>query len=70
MTPEITLETEFDETGHMETWRNQVAHDLNWILGRAEFHLETSNDESDQEFAKAAIAICARVAEFEEIQVK
>lgn len=70
MTPEITLDTRFDETAHAEDWKNQVAFDLNYILGRAVYHLETTNDGSDRNFAKAALAIVTRVAEFEGIQVK
>jgi hypothetical protein len=65
----ITLKTQFDETGHAEKWRNDVAKQLNVLLGRATFFHETSNDESDREAEKATLAIVERVATFEEIQI-
>jgi hypothetical protein len=58
---------EYDEKAHSEPWRNQVADDLNQILGRVIFELETSADEADIEFAFAALRIVERVAGFEQI---
>lgn len=58
----------FDEVNQTTPWRNKVASQLNTLLVRVEYVQETSNDESDQEFATAALAIADRVAEFEEIE--
>lgn len=53
-----------------EDWRNDVARELNTILGRVQYEMETClpPDEFDVEFAEAALAIVQRVAEFEEIE--
>lgn len=58
----------FSETAHTEPWKNDVAKDLNWLTGRAVYHLETSADDSDVDLAEATIRIVERVANFEEIQ--
>lgn len=63
-----TLDTTFDETRQDEAWRNEVAKELNILLGRAEFFKETSNDESDQEAERATLSIVQRVRDFEEIK--
>ena len=64
-------EDTFEAKGHDE-WRNEVALDLNLILGRVEYTLETSDPgneamEVDIELAKAALRIVDRVANFEDI---
>lgn len=58
----------FDETNQDTPSKNNIAQQLNTILVRVEYVQETTNDESDQDFAKAALAIVDRVAEFEEIE--
>lgn len=68
--PKVTLETRFDETGHEESWKNEVAAYLNELLGRAVYFRETSNDESDQRAEIATLAIVQRVADFEEINAE
>ena len=66
----ITPQSQFDEKGQTEAWKNEVARELNVLLGRAQFFKETSNDESDKEAEEATMSIVARVAEFEEIELK
>ena len=65
----VTLQTEFKEKGQTEEWKNEVAKELNILLGRAQYFRETSNDESDQEAEMATLSIAQRVAEFEELEV-
>lgn len=66
MTDSITLETRFDEQGHPEVWRNEVARELNIILIVA-----ASDKAQGATFFPAAVqSIVARVAQFEEIQLK
>lgn len=60
---------EYDETGHAEPWQNDVAKELNELLGRAVYWIDTDGDDADFVFAKAVLSICRRVAEFEEITV-
>ena len=57
----------FAETGHDDPWRNELAKDLNAILARVQYSLETGGDESDMEFSCAALRVIARVADFEGI---
>lgn len=49
-------------------WRTVLAEQLNVILGRVAYVLETDGDATDLEFAKAALSVVERVAEFEEIK--
>jgi hypothetical protein len=58
----------FDDKGHSDAWRNKLARDLNHLLGRAQFFLETSRDESDVSSACATLRVVRRVAEFEDIK--
>ena len=52
-----------------ETWKADVAEDLNTILARVQYHLTSEIvDESDIDFARAALRTIARVAEFEGIR--
>lgn len=53
---------------HPDEWRNEVARDLNQLMGRAEYWVETDGDTIDTEFGNSVIRIVQRVAEFEEIQ--
>lgn len=62
----ITLESRFDEQGHPEVWRNEVARELNILLEYASWHVMKQDDVG---LAIAAKSIAARVASFEEIQV-
>jgi hypothetical protein len=48
-----------------EQWQTDLASDIEKVLGRTVFELETSGDESDILFAEAIIKICARVIDFE-----
>jgi hypothetical protein len=57
----------YDEENQGTPWRNELAEQMNTVLARIQYLQETANDESDQEFCKAALAIVERVAEFEEI---
>jgi hypothetical protein len=63
-------------TEHPEAWRNEVAKDLNEVLARVQWTLETSGADEpgaeeavkcDMDFAQAAIRMVERVANFEEI---
>lgn len=62
--------TTYDVTGHDEKWRNEVASDLNHLMGRVQYTLETGGCEVDAEFAEAALRIVERVATFEDIARK
>lgn len=71
MTPEITQETRFDEEGHVELWRNEMAKELNLALDVACWLGWWSDWVGDTTKSSLAIhAIVSRVAQFEEIQVK
>ncbi len=61
---------EYDEAGHAEPWKNEVAKELNELLGRATWWTETDGDDIDFVFAKATLSICRRVAEFEDVRTK
>lgn len=65
----ITLKTIFDENNQDESWKNQVAEELNCLLRRAEYFRETSDDESDREAEVATLSIVRRVAQFESIAI-
>ncbi len=58
---------EFSEK-HEEEWKNQVARDLNQLMGHAVWWLETCGDEMDIMFGNAVVRTVQRVAEFEEIE--
>ena len=60
---------EFSED-HLDDWRNQVARDLNHLVGRATWWMETDRDEIDTKFGAAVLCIVERVAEFEAIEAK
>ena len=60
---------EFSED-HLEEWRNQVARDLNHLVGRATWWIETDGHLIDNEFGEAVLRIVERVSEFEEIVAK
>lgn len=60
---------EFSEA-HPEEWRNQVARDLNHLIGRATWWIETDGHKIDSRFGEAVLRIVERVAEFEEIVAK
>lgn len=59
---------EFDAKKHDEQWRNDVAADLNEMLGRIQYQLETDGDDCDCRWAAATLRVIERVAEFEEIR--
>ena len=65
----LNVMSEFSQN-HAEQWRNQVADDLNQLMGRAVYWLETDGDTTDAEFGNAVLRIVERVAEFEEIVAK
>jgi hypothetical protein len=71
LTPEMALAKinamhEFSES-HPEAWKNELAHDLNHLMGRAVWWLETDRDEIDIKFGIAVVRVVERVAEFEEL---
>jgi hypothetical protein len=51
-------------------WKSRLADDLNTLLGRAQYFLETSNDASDKEAAEATFRVVDRVVEFEELEAE
>ncbi len=51
----------YDETGHAEPWRNELARDLNRLLDIAE-------ESTDAEYALAVGRTVERVADFEQIK--
>lgn len=55
---------------HPEEWRNEVARDLNSLVGRATYEIETDEDECNNNLAAAVLRIAERVAETEGIRVK
>ena len=61
-------ELSYDSENQPQKWANQVAQDLNTLLGRALYFLETSGDESDIFAARATLRIVRRVEEFEGIR--
>lgn len=59
----------FDEEGHAEKWRNEVAGQMNALQDRAEFvEGDPYIQPVDVEFVAATRAIVDRVREFEEIE--
>lgn len=58
---------EFSEK-HDDEWRNEVARDLNQLMGRAGWWVETDRDAIDTAFGNAVLRIVERVAGFEEIE--
>jgi hypothetical protein len=80
MTTPLTIEQRSEEAWkrahltfhgrHDEEWRNKLAAELNVILARVQYEMETClpPDQYDVEFAEAALSVCERVANFEEIE--
>lgn len=62
----VTLETEFSENGQSEPWKNDVARQLNALLGHAH---KTSSAFCPKEVKESLVSIVQRVANFEEIFV-
>ncbi len=60
----------FAESGQIDTFKNEVAKDLNHLLGGAVWRLGNWGDSSDVDHANALLRIVRRVAEFEEIESK
>jgi predicted thioredoxin/glutaredoxin len=60
---------EFSEQ-HPEEWRNEIARDMNHLVGRAVWWVETDRHDIDTLFGAAVLRIVERVAEFEEIKAK
>lgn len=58
----IAIDTEFDDKRHVDCASNTLAHEMNIVLARAKYVLETTNDESDKEFARAVQNLCEHVA--------
>lgn len=65
---EVLNKINFDEYDQYEKPKNQIAKDLNVLLGRTIYELEASGDESDIDLAVSVSRIVQRVAEFEEIK--
>lgn len=55
---------------HPEGWKNEVARDMNHLVGRAVWWMETDRDEIDTLFGIAVLRIVERVAEFDKIIAK
>lgn len=57
-------------TNQDKDWRNEVAAQLNTLLGRVQYEMATClpPDEHDIEFAEAALSLVERVANFEDIE--
>jgi hypothetical protein len=60
---------EFSES-HKEEWRNEVARDLNRLVGRAAWRVVTDGCEIDRRFSEAVIRIVKRVSECDGIKKK
>jgi len=63
----LTKTYEYSEE-HEEEWKNEVAADLNQLMGRAVWWMETCGYESDILFGNAVIRTVQRVSEFEELE--
>lgn len=53
-----------------EEWKNQVASDLNHLVGHAIWNIETDTHHLAVEFGAAVLRIVERVVEFEKIKSK
>lgn len=58
----------FDEEHQNSDWQYEIAKSLNSIVARVEYQLTTCGDESDINFARAALGIVELVADGEEIK--
>lgn len=66
----ITIDTEFCEHTQNLEGKNQLASDLNVLLGRAQYFRETSDDESDREAEKATLAVANRLHDIFDLKLK
>jgi len=57
-------------TEHAEQWKNDLARDLNRLLGRIVYQCETDGDEEDCAWAEATLRLVFRVVDFECIKRK
>lgn len=61
----------YDERHQNAPWRNHLARDLNWIMGRVEYIIGmTTADWTDFAFATAAVRVVERVAATEAVKIK
>lgn len=58
----ITTETRYDQSVHIDPWRNEIARELNTLMAIARAEGEESKTGED------ILSIVQRVAEFEEIR--
>jgi hypothetical protein len=58
----------YDDRTHAETWRNDLARDMNQILNRAHRELTARASTDNINFANAALNVVRRMAEDEEIK--
>ena len=65
----LVTDLTYDDKDQSEAWKNKLARDLNHLLGRAQYFLETSGDESDVAAACATLRVVKRVAEFEGLKM-
>ena len=61
------LSVVFDEENQTENFQNEIAKDLNSLIGQAQYELET-DEAKGEELASATLRIIERVREFEEIK--
>ena len=59
---------ELDDEGQECAWKNEIAKDLNTLLGRAIYEMETSGDETDIDLAGAVLRVVKRLKEAEELK--
>ena len=62
----IALDLNFS-AAHPESWKNDLAADLNEMTARITYQLSTDGDESDCEWAEASLRVIRRVANLEKI---
>jgi hypothetical protein len=63
---DTVLGYEFDEKNQNEPWKNDVAADLNTLLGMATYERQTDNPNSE-DFVLATVRQVSRISEFESI---
>lgn len=61
------LSVVYDEENQKENYQNEIAKDLNSLIGQAQYELET-DEVKGHELASATLRIVKRVHEFEEIK--
>ena len=65
---DTVLSYEFDEKNQSEPWKNDVASDLNTMLGMATYQYQTDIKNS-KDFVLATVRQVARISDFESIKL-